>query len=284
MNSQLETQNIVKKTIGEILLESGKINPDDADKIVKYQAQKNLKFGDAALKLKFITQEDIDQAVAKQFDFSKLSSSDTSIDKKVIAAFNPISRATETIRAIRSQLNLRWFDENKSLVIAPVEPKNGSSFIASNLAVLFSQLGLKTILIDADLRSPSQSSLFKTMNKQGLSDIIAKRAGLEVINNHHTLQNLFMMSSGTVPPNPLELLSRPEVSDLIQHLESLFDVILIDSPAMSQHCDGTTLSSITKGILLVTKKNKTSVKNIKKIQEGLSESDLKFLSIMINYY
>jgi protein-tyrosine kinase len=270
------------KTIGSLLLEAGKIRAEDADRIIKAQKQYDLKFGDAAVKLGLITQEDIKHVVSQQFDYESLSSDDHSIDKSVIAAFQSFGNNVEALRGLRSQLSLRWFTDNKLLVIAPVQKAEGASYIAANLAVLFSQLGQKTLLIDANMRHPSQSKLFKLKNKSGLSDVLADRVGLEVIETHSKLTNLSLMSSGTIPPNPLELLGKAKIKSVLDQLKSQYDVILLDTPAILEHCDAQTLSAVCHGTMLVAKRDSTLVSAIERAKQSIIVAGAEPVGIVLN--
>ncbi len=272
------------KTIGSLLLEAGKIRAEDADRIIKAQKQYELKFGDAAVKLGLITQEDIQHVVSQQFDFDRLSSDDNTVDKSVIAAFQSFGNDVDRLRGLRSQLSLRWFTDNKLLVIAPVQNKGGASYIAANLAVLFSQLGQKTLLIDADMRQPSQTKRFKLKNKSGLSDILADRAGLEVIETHSKLTNLSLMSAGTIPPNPLELLGQSKIKQILGELQTHYDVILLDAPAILEHCDAQTLSAICHGTMLVAKRHATLVSAIEKAKQKIIVAGAEPVGIVLNEF
>ena len=116
MEHQLIEVGQNKRTIGHLLLEAGKLQPQDADQIIKAQKEYGLRFGDAAVKLGLVTKEDIVQIVSKQFDYSCLTVGDDSIDSRVITAFHAYGDDVEALRGLRSQLSLRWFAENKSLV------------------------------------------------------------------------------------------------------------------------------------------------------------------------
>lgn len=270
------------RTIGRMLLEAGKLKPEDADSIVKAQKQFGLRFGDAAVKLGLITENDILQTVSHQFDYSCLSMDDHSVDHKIIAAFQAYGHEVEAFRGIRSQLSLRWFAENRSLVITAPRKGQGASYIAANLAVMFAQLGQKTLLIDADMRNPSQQANFNGKGKTGLSDLLAKRAGLESIQSVKGLANLSLLEGGTIPPNPLELLGHARFSKLLIELEEQFEIIIIDSPAMQEFSDAQVLSSITKGALIVAGKNETSIADIEAIKQQIIIAGAEPVGVVLN--
>jgi chain length determinant protein tyrosine kinase EpsG len=267
--------------IGLILLESGKINPQDADRIIKAQQEYNLRFGDAAVKLGLVSQDDILHAVSQQFSYSSLSSENSSVEREVYAAFTNNANELEQLRTLRSQLSLRWFSNHTSLVITSARSDTGVSNVVANLAVMFSRLGQKTLIIDADLRGPRQHSLFKIPNKTGLTDILAERSDFSAINTVEELSNLSVLTSGTDAPNPLELLSKTEFWG---DIEKDFDVILIDSPPAMECADAQTISSKVKGCLVVTKTNYTRLSDVKDVQEQMEIAGADIVGAVINNF
>jgi receptor protein-tyrosine kinase len=107
----------------------------------------------------------------------------------------------------------------------------GKSFIAANLAVLFAQLGQRTLLIDADLVHPRQHTLFKVDNRIGLSSALCGLVGLKVAVPIPRLGGLAVLTAGPTPPNPRELLSRPLLTNLLAQAGQDFDAVLIDTPS-----------------------------------------------------
>jgi len=145
------------RSLGAALVDAGKLRIEDVERILRLQREKNLRFGDAAIRLRLVKQADIDYALSRQFDFPYLLPGESDVSQEVIAAYAPFTPQVEALRALRSQLMLRWFDTDplhRALAIISAERKEGRSFLAANLAVVFSQLGERTLLIDADLRKP----------------------------------------------------------------------------------------------------------------------------------
>jgi receptor protein-tyrosine kinase len=204
------------RSIGAILIDNGRLTPDAAERILKLQKEQGLRFGDAAIQLGLLSEADIQQALSRQYDYPYLMPGDERVSEEVVAAFKPFSPIVEQLRAVRSQLMLRWFDAeigHKTLAVVSASRADGRSFTAANLAVVFSQLGERTLLIDADLRNPSQHQLFRLENKLGLSSLLAGRAELaEAITRIPGLIDLSVLPAGATPPNPQELLARPVFS------------------------------------------------------------------------
>jgi len=130
-------------------------------------------------------------------------------------------------RALRSQLVMRWFGsgvQRSALAITSAERGDGRSYIAANLAVLFSQLGQRTLLIDADMRSARQHGLFGLDNKTGLSTMLAGRTPIAAGVGAEGFPHLRVLCAGPKPPNPLEILLQPALSNLMKQLADDFDV------------------------------------------------------------
>lgn len=282
MENQLIEVGQSKHTIGYLLLESGKLKPQDAIRIVETQKEYGLRFGDAAVKLGLVTNEDIFQVVSQQFDYDCLLLGDDSVDSSIITAFQSYGVEIEALKALRSQLSLGWFAGHKSLVITAPDEKSGTSYIAANLAVMFSQLGQLTLLIDADMRTPSQCSNFKELNRIGLSDVLAKRAGTEVITRITGLENLSVLSSGTIPPNPLELLEHGKFSKLHAELSKQYEAIIIDAPAALSFSDAQVLASVSRGVIIVARKDVTKVSSLNLVKEQVMIAGATPLGVVLN--
>lgn len=273
------------RSIGDILIATGRLTTANAALITDHQQKQNLKFGDAAINLKLLTKEDIDFALSLQFDYSYLSAQDTSLSPELVAAYKPFSRVGENLRAVRSQLMLRWFNTDPARkVLAVVSPDKGEgrSFVSANLAIVFAQQGQRTLLIDGDLRASRQQTLFKLAKSAGLSGILAGRAGLEAALPVPGLQSLCVLPAGAAPPNPQELLGRTAFGDLLQAAAMRFDVIIIDTPAGSIYADAEIIAARTGAALVVTRKNKSLVPDAVKLTRRLQDGGVALVGAVLN--
>ena len=283
--SVLPTHAINESSMGRILLDLGKIKPEDAERILRAQKELGLRFGEAAKSLGLITDADIQQVLAHQFDYPYLQPGQGNFAPELIAAYQPFSKQVETLRAIRSQLMLRWFaNGRKTLAVASVNPGEGASLFAANLAVVFSQLGEQTLLVDANLRNPRQHQIFNLPGKQGLSDILAGRADLNAIAKVDSFVDLSVLQAGTLPPNPQELVSRSSFEDLNRNVADRFDAVIYDVCAFSAGADAMAITVRAGGVLLVTRKNMTSMADISKAAEQLARVGAVVVgSVMVDY-
>jgi chain length determinant protein tyrosine kinase EpsG len=271
-------------TIGSLLLEAGKITEGDAERIVALQKHNNIRFGDAAKALGLINDEDIQKALSHQFDFPFLVESEEHFSQELIAAYQPFSKQVCALQSMREQLMLRWFsDAHKTLALVSPSRSEGRSFIAANLAIVFSQLGERTLLIDADLRQPKQHILFKLQGSYGLSDVLAGRADMTVVTQVPAFSNLSILPAGTVLPNPAEWISR-RFKSCLQQLQKQFDVILIDTASADQGMDAQIISSLSGGALLVARKDKTQLNSLQLLKEALQDTGSQCLGSVLNEF
>ncbi|WP_295995269.1 chain length determinant protein tyrosine kinase EpsG [Rugamonas sp.] len=272
-------------SIGGLLLESGKITPENAERVLRMQKELGIRFGEAAQRLGLITEADIQHVLARQFDYPYLLKGESQYSPLLVAAYEPFSPQVEILRAVRSQLMLRWFASHKSLVVAGINPGDGVSTFVANLAVVFSQLGENTLLVDANLRNPSQHTIFNSPSRQGLSDALAGRAELDTTSNKiGAFVSLSLLNAGTLPPNPQELLSRPSFRAMTEQIEARHDVVLYDVPPFSAGADALAIASRVGGVLLVARKNETLVSDIDAMTEQLTHSGAKVVgAVMVDF-
>lgn len=272
--------------IGKVLLDMGKLTPESLARIVKLQNEDGLKFGDAAKKLGLLNEDDIKHALALQFEYPYLPEDQTIFSKELVAAYQPYSPQVEALRALRSQLILRWFSEgHKSLSIIPATVGAGASYLAANLAVVFSQLGQKTLLIDANLRDPRQHEIFKISQKNGLSDVLIGRADLNhAFTKITSLLDLTVLGAGTIPPNPQELLNNSRFTMLMNQLSEAFDVIIVDTSSTQVCSDAQAVALRCQGALLVSKKDVTDVVHIENLRDQLSLASVRIVGSVLNEF
>lgn len=270
--------------IGALLIDAGRITPEEAQRIHDYQNQVGLPFGEAGISMGLLTDEDVRHALAIQFGHAALSP-DAGLGKDLVAALDPDSPAVEHLRSLRSQLMLRWFEADAAppaLAVVSAGPGEGRSYITANLAVLFAQLGRRTLVVDADLRRPRQHRIFGIPGRMGLSAILAGRAGPEVIIGIDKLPGLSVLPAGVLPPNPQELLARPHFQRLLAALQSTFEVILIDTPAAGAFADAATVAARAGAALMVTCRDRSSMPRVMKVAEELRQFNVNVVGAVLN--
>src|SRR3954462_10860554 len=273
--------------IGAILMDEGKITPSDAEQVLKRQRELGWRFGEAAIELNLITDTDLRQALAKQYEFPYLVSGPEGVAKELIAAWDPFHPVVEELRAVRTQLLIRWYNPDagrKTLVIASPCAREGRSFIAANLAVVFSQLGSRTLIVDADFRAPRQQAIFNVSDRFGLSSVLSGRADLSAVVPVTGLTGLAVLPAGPLPPNPLELLSRPNFAALLGKAATEYDIILIDTPAVTEYSDAQCITFRAGDALLISRKDQTRVAETEHAVRDLTDASARIVGTVMNAY
>jgi len=281
--SALSASQGLDSRMGALLREAGKLGDDDADRVLRTQHDLGLRFGEAAVRLGLVSDEDIAQALAQQFSYPYLRKGEACLSPRLVAAYEPFSPQAEALRAIRSQLMLRWFARGRrALAVAGLAPEDGASLLTANLALAFSQLGEQTLLVDANLRNPRQHEMFGLRPRQGLSDLLAGRAELDVIMRVPAFSDLSLMPAGTLPPNPQELLSRAGFRTLHGQLAARYDVVLYDLPPYAAGADALAVAGRAGGVLLVACKDRTRIADVRLMAGQMAEAGAEVVgSVMV---
>ena len=275
------------RRIGAILIDEGKLSIQDAERILRAQREQGLRFGEAAISLGLVSESDIQRALSLQHDFPYLLPNESKVSRQLGAAYEPFGKQGEALRALRSQLLLRWFSgepERRTLAVVSPDRGDGRSVLCANLAIVFSQLGERTLLIDADLRHPVQHELFSLGNRAGLSAILSRRSEMEAIEPIPAFENLFVLPTGAVPPNPQELLSRPHFARVLEQAAARFEVVLIDTPSSSAYADAQTIAVRSNGALLVTRKHRTRLREADALAQSLTRLSAHMVGAVINEF
>jgi len=276
------------QSMGDILIELGKLNIEDVGRIIDYQREKGLYFGEAAIELKLVDQDDILQALSTQFGYT-YNQAEERLSKDMVMAYSPFGEQAEEFRSIRSQLLSNWYSiDRKTLAIVSPESGEGRSYIAANLALAFSQLGRSTLLIDADLRAPSQHEIFRFSRRIGLSMLLAGRIRLEDMDDLpdqiSSFQHLSVLGCGAVPPNPGELLSQERFPLILRELKKYYDVIILDTPPATYAADVRSIAEVACSVLLVTRSGRSKMDKAKELMNMMREVKANVVGAVLNQF
>jgi protein-tyrosine kinase len=275
------------RAIGSILVEQGRIGQQDVEEIQRFATQSNIRFGDAAVQLNLLTQHDIDVALAQQFNYPVLArGGKNGVSDDVVAAYLPQSDLVEPLRALRSQLSLRWVNGVGRRILAITSPGRGEgrSWVAANLATVFAQMGERVLLIDADMRHPRQHYLFNINNSVGLSALLTGRAGREIVSRIHPQLRLFVLPAGLRPPNPQELLSRPVFEVVLTSFAEQYDLVILDTPASTVAADAQILAARAGAALVIARRNHTLHAELSAAMQNFVQSGVGVLGSVLNEY
>ena len=271
--------------IGDALISHAKLKHEDVERIIDLQKSKNILFGDAAIKLGLIKESDLNKVLSQQFDYSYSDAESHQLNEVLIAAHTPFSDEVEKLRSLRGQLLMRWFDQgNKTLAVTSAGVEDGASQVAANLAIVFSQLNKKTLLIDANLRESVQHKLFNVETKLGLSNILANKQGSYQLTRPQSLPNLSILTAGTKVPNPQELLSRIDFAELLSDLEINYDIILLDTSPLNLASDALTVVSKAKAAIIVARKDYTLATEIQHLNQQLNLTGAQIIGSILQEF
>ena len=260
-------------SIGSLLVASGKLTPAQADRILKLQKDVGIRFGEAAIKLKLVTQDDIRFALSRQHRYDYVRPGESSVAREVRCAYEPFGKQAEAMRGLRSQILLRALTgkgDTHCLALVSPDARDGRSYMLASLAVVFAQNGDRTLVVDADLRKPRQHELFGVDNKLGLASILADRCPDVVLSKVPGMANLTVLPAGPIPPNPLELLGSQAFVSLLSDLRSSYDVVLIDTPSSAAYADAQVVAARAGSALLVLRRNNSRLEQAESLRSGLT--------------
>ncbi len=276
------------RSIGDIIREARRLAPEQVDAVVAYQHEHRVRFGEAAIALGFATEQDVLSALSKQFHYPySPEEQHCKFSDELVVANEPFSQQAEAFRAIRSRLILhRSGGDGSRRAVAVVSPDSGDgkTFFSANLAVALSQLGGRTLLVDADLRGPRQHSIFGMANTMGLSGVLSGRAEANVIQRVADLPSLYVLPVGNVPPNPLELFERPVFGLLMNELSSKFDYVVVDTPAAMYGADASVIASKCGSALVVARRGTSHISALEDLLTSLAQGKTDVVGVVMNEY
>ena len=171
-------------------------------------------------------------------------------------------------------------DDDKLFAVTSYSKGEGKSTVSANLAISFSKMEKKVLLVDCDLRRPNIHNIFKIENQAGLSNVIGKMVEFEEVIHRNVLPNLDILPSGTIPPNPSELLCSPKFTNLIKKLYEEYDYIIFDTPPIGVVADALLLKDIIAGFVVVLRERSTTHGDVQNIMDSMKLADAKILGFV----
>jgi len=294
--------------LSDALIAHCNLSGQDIDRITETMRTRRQSFCEAALQLQLATRQDIDDVSHFVREHSRSSQAgviETAIrgaqggggtaltvrqgvarlSSELMHARDADHARNEKVRALRTDMMLLNDSAQRGNVFALVGPGRGEgrSQLCAELAIAFAQLGRRTLLVDADLRHPRQHVLFTADNQWGLAQTLAlgEPPYLHAVEG---LPELAVLTSGTMPPNPLELVSHRRFERLITELRRQYDFIVIDTPAVSLYADALQIATVAQRVVVVSRSEATSFHHMKEMLRRLAVTEAKILGAVISKY
>jgi succinoglycan biosynthesis transport protein ExoP len=212
--------------------------------------------------------------------------------------YQPQSPTTEAFRNIHT--NLKLSSARKTILVTSSGPREGKSSVACNLAIVMAQIGLKTVLVSADLRRPIIAKVFGIKREPGLNelmlgtidldnalnnitDILLGEIGLEDIRKTPGIENIWILPTGHLPPNPVEILESKAMREVIEKLKARFDVVIFDSPPVLPVTDSSLLAPKMDCVVLVYEIGRTSREGLMRAKVQLESAGAKIAGVVLNH-
>jgi protein-tyrosine kinase len=293
--------------LGDILIAHCNLSAQDIDRITETMHTRRQTFSEAALQLNLVTREDIDDVSRFVRGHSRASQAglfETAIrsakggstaltvrqgiarrSSELMHVLDADSERAEKVRALRTDLMLLNETAQRGNVFALMSPgrAEGRSQLCAELAIAFAQLGRRTLLVDADLRHPRQHVLFSVDTQWGLAETLTlgEPPYVHVVEG---LPELAVLTSGKIPPNPLELVAHQRFERLLGELRRQYDFIVIDTPAVSLYADALQIATVARRVVVVSRSAATTFDGLKDMMRRLAMTDSKILGAVISRF
>ena len=207
-----------------------------------------------------------------------------SLNDKLISSLDMFSPITEAYRQIRTNIQFTAIDRPaRSIMITSSNPNEGKTTTSANIGIIMAQADLRTIIVDADLRRPSLHKMFQVPNLSGLTDLLSSNdIDVDKQLKDTGIENLKIITSGPLPPNPSEILGSQRMMQMLQHLERIADVIIFDTPPVLTVTDALVLSKRVDGVIIVAKSKNTRRDTLREALERLNQVGAKLLGGILN--
>ena len=211
--------------------------------------------------------------------------------KEVITQLDPKSPVAEVFRALRTNLQfMNRFGKTQTILLTSTVQAEGKSWVSANLATAFAQTGRKVVIVDADMRKPRQHKIFSVKMCPGLSNYLSeinelgRREKFEYTDciQKTEVENLYLLPSGNIPPNPSELLLTEKIEELMKELSNEFEVIIFDGAPCLLVTDSTIISRLVDSTVLVVSQKYTKIDDLKEAKKRIKGVGGKLVGVVLN--
>jgi len=208
---------------------------------------------------------------------------DSSRNDALIVSREPKSSVSEAFRGLRTAIHFSSLHRNsKVIMVTSSFPGEGKSTISANLALTFAQSNSRVLLVDCDLRRPSQNTIFEHSRAPGVTEVLAGDISVAEALHSTGMENISLLSAGTIPPNPAELLCSDSMRDLLISLRDSYDIIIIDAPPVIPVTDAPLLSALTDLVVVVVESGRIPLKAAQRMKELLQSVQAPIAGFVLN--
>jgi capsular exopolysaccharide synthesis family protein len=201
----------------------------------------------------------------------------------LITEHNPKSPISEGYRILRTNIEYSSIDQSVQIImVTSSKPSEGKSTTGANMAVAFAQSNKRVLLIDADMRKPTQHYIFGKSNQSGLTTALFQQKELKDVIQSTNTDNLSLICAGPTPPNPSELLSSKRMSALLETMKTMFDVIIIDTPPILFVTDAQIVAAQSDAVVLVVDAGKVRKEVALKAKASIDHVKAKLIGVVLN--
>jgi capsular exopolysaccharide synthesis family protein len=228
------------------------------------------------------THEDIEE-IAGTAVMGNIAFDPEAVKSPLITSLGTHAPRVEAFRVLRTNLQFVNVDsDSKVFVVTSSLPEEGKTTTATNLAITLAQAGQRVLLVEADLRRPKVSNNLKLETAVGLTTVLVGRIPLEDAVQDYSVENLSVLTSGTIPPNPAELLQSQAMSDVLREMRASYDTIIVDAPPLLPVTDAALLTAQSDGALIVVRHSKTTKDQLQHAMDRLEAVDGRALGVVLN--
>lgn len=298
---------VADEDLTEALVLLHRLSSEAVERINDLMRNLHIRFSEAALHTGVVTQQELDEALAwieqramkqgrsivedvmrrrvEQRELVLWNGQSLKPGKQLVMAHDPDHPRCELLRRLRTELLLRTASRRGAAFFALLSPcpKEGRSQLAAELAISFAQLGRKTLLVDADMRRPTQHELFGADNETGLAQALATDGTLD-LSGVQDLPKMAVLTSGGLPPNPVELLHGPQFDRMIAEWRRTFEFVVLDTPPTTEFSDGLTVATAAGNVVVLSRARRTTFTALKEMRRNLEPTQTRVVGAVINHF
>ncbi|OZI30209.1 capsular biosynthesis protein [Bordetella genomosp. 10] len=272
--------------MGERFMRLGLLTEEQVRHVVQLQQSEGLRFGQAAVKLGFVSEDRVQSVLAEQYHYDYTPARQQNSGIPLAIAATPFSQEAEAIRQIRAEISIR-LEGQPRIAVAIVSPDDseGRAYLSASLAIAFAQTGRSTLFVNANLRASGQRPMLGNgPGSAGLSSVLAGRAAAGPARAIPGFAKLAVLDAGPQPPNPAELLREPALDNVLTAYAGSYEIFIVNTPAANHSPDAQSIARQVDACLLVARRDVTRLADLERTAQSLETAGVRVLGTVYNEY